>query len=168
MKTPTVLEDVPAVEMQQSYEPINPDWVIGGQPRSRHKKLSSTDDNASHVFLWECTAGTFNWHYEKDEVIFVLSGEAWITDGEGQEHHVGSGGYVFFPAGATCRIRVESHLRKIAFLRETMSFPEAVALKALNKVKRLAFHPGDPARVSRDSSSVEIAATENAGVTSLR
>jgi uncharacterized cupin superfamily protein len=168
MKIPVMMEDVPSIEIEQGFEPINPNWVVAGQPRCRHKKLSSTADNASYVCLWEGTAGSFNWHYEKDEMIFVLSGEAWITDAEGRERHVGSGDYVFFPAGATCRFRVETYLRKIAILRETMSFPEAVALKALNKIKRVAFHPGDPAKVVRDSSGVEVTATQNAGATSLR
>jgi uncharacterized protein len=169
MKIPTMLEDVSSIEVEQEYKPLNPNWVINGQPKSRSKTLSSTKDRAFNVLLWECTAGSFNWHYEKDEVIFILSGEAWITDGEGRERHVGGGDYVFFPAGATCGLRVDSHLRKIAFLRETMSVPHGVALKVWNKLRRIASPFGNPADVPRDSSSdVRLSPARIGGATSLR
>ena len=161
MKIPTMHQDVQSIEMEQSYQPLNPDWVIGGQPGSRHKTLSSTKDKGSNVVLWECTAGEFNWHYEKDE--------AWVTDADGRERRFAGGDYGFFPAGATCRFRVESHLRKIAVLRETMSTPQTYALKAWNKLLRIAFPSGDPAKVSKETSAdVRLASARNARVTSIR
>src|SRR5580704_18938934 len=138
MKIPVMMEDVPSIEIEQGFEPINPNWVVAGQPRCRHKKLSSTADNASYVCLWEGTAGSFNWHYEKDEMIFVLSGEAWVTDAEGRERRFAGGDYGFFPAGTTCRFRVDNHLRKIAVLRETMSVPHGLGLKVWNKLRQIA------------------------------
>ena len=170
MKIPTMHHDVDSIEMQQSYQPLNPDWVIGGQPGSRYKTLSATKDRASNVVLWECTPGTFNWHYEKDEMIFVLSGEAWVTDAEGRERRFAGGDYGFFPAGTTCRFRVDNHLRKIAVLRETMSVPHGFGLKVWNKLRQIAFPTGGPAKVSRDASirDVQISPARNAGMTSLR
>ncbi|HXR17356.1 MAG TPA: hypothetical protein VN777_14275 [Terriglobales bacterium] len=57
----------PGSEMQ----PITPDWVLSGTPELRSKMLVRSRDWNSHVVIWECTAGRFNWHYSGDEPVVV-------------------------------------------------------------------------------------------------
>src|SRR3989449_5000494 len=82
--------------------PIPPDWILNGTPEARSKELARSDDRTSHSMVWECTAGRFNWHYNKEETSVVISGEAFITNGQGEERRLGPGDVVFFPAGTSC------------------------------------------------------------------
>jgi uncharacterized cupin superfamily protein len=148
MSGPVMVADVDSIELDNKFEPFNPEWVIDGQPASRSKALSMSEDRISDTVLWECTAGHFNWHFERDEVIFVLSGEAFLIEPHGRELRFGAGDFGFFPAGTSCTFRVDNHFRKIAVIRETMSRPHAYALKAWKKLLRLA-HPFSPAPVPR-------------------
>src|SRR5262245_27602010 len=75
------------------------DWILEGKPETRSKELARSHDRTSHVMVWDCTAGRFNWHYNKDETLVVIEGEAFISDQNGGERRIGPGDMVFFPAG---------------------------------------------------------------------
>jgi uncharacterized cupin superfamily protein len=139
MSGPVHVEDVQAIELKNQFQPLDPALVTEGQPGSRSKTLSVSRDRLSDVILWECTAGHFNWHFNRDEVIFALSGKAFIIDADGSERCMAAGDVVFFPAGTSCSFRVDDHFRKVAVLRETMTRHEGYALKLWKKVVRLAF-----------------------------
>lgn len=117
-------------------EPISRDWVLSGTPEGSSKVLARSGDSLLALVVWECTAGSFEWHYTRDEVVFVVSGEAYITDG-GKERRFGAGDVVFFPAGSVCTWRVTERIRKVAILRETLWGPLGVALALWNRVKRM-------------------------------
>jgi uncharacterized cupin superfamily protein len=123
MSGPVLVEDVESVELEKEFQPLNPAWVTEGKPGSRSKTLSVSKDRLSDVMLWECTAGQFNWHFVRDEVIFALSGEAIILESDGSERRMAAGDVAFFPAG----------------LRETMTRPEGYVLKVWKKMVRIAF-----------------------------
>src|SRR5207247_1854806 len=72
-----------------SPAPTPRDWILNGTPEARSKELARSDDRTSHSMVWECTAGRFNWHYNKDETFVVISGEAFITNGQGEERRLG-------------------------------------------------------------------------------
>jgi len=117
--------------------PVSPEWVLNGTPETRSKELARSHDGTSYVMVWDCTAGRFNWHYNKDETLVVISGEAFITNEKGEERRLGPGDIVFFPAGTSCTWRVTKYIRKVAFLRHTMPRPLGFGVLAWNKLLRI-------------------------------
>src|SRR5215471_9432561 len=127
-----------AFELSAEEMPISPNWVLSGMPISRIKSVVRSRDWTSHVVVWECTGGTFKWRYRQDEVAVIVSGEAFITTGAGQEHRLVPGDVVFFPAGSSSTWHVPERVRKVAVVRETMWWPLGLGLKTLKKVLRRA------------------------------
>jgi uncharacterized protein len=117
-------------------DPIPADWILEGDPRARANTLMTSRDWSSTVVAWDCTPGSFRWHYAKDETIHFLSGEAFMLDEDGKEHRFGAGDIAFFPAGSECTWRVTEHIRKIAVIRETMWRPLGFVLKVSKKLLR--------------------------------
>jgi uncharacterized protein len=113
--------------------PITLDWVLEGTPETRAQELARSHDLTSYVAVWDCTAGTFKWDYNKDEALVVLSGEAFITDERRQERRIGPGDVVFFPAGSSATWRVPHYIKKVAFLRHTMPRPCGFGVIAWNR-----------------------------------
>lgn len=124
-------------------EPIRSDWVLSGSPMARTRRLARSHDWLSHMVYWECSAGTFNWHYARDETLVVLSGEAFISNAQGEERRLGVGDFAYFPAGSSCRWRVPQCVKKIAIVRQTMWRPLAFGVKALSKALRVAGIAGE-------------------------
>ena len=123
-------------ELEPEAKPLPPAWVLSGTPATRTKNLARSHDWTSNMVIWEC-AGSFNWHYTKDEVLVVISGEAFITHGNVEERRLGPGDFDFFPRGTSCTWRVPSGVRKVAFLRETMWRPLGICLKVWSKFLRV-------------------------------
>ena len=117
--------------------PISPEWVLDGSPHTRSKQIVRSSDRTSHAMIWDCTEGRFNWHYNKDETLVVLEGEAFLTIDDGKERRIGPGDVVFFPAGCSCQWRVTSYIRKVAVLRHTMPRPLGLVVLAWNKLLRI-------------------------------
>jgi uncharacterized protein len=126
------------MELTAESEAFPPEWVLSGSPQARSQTLSRSRDWTSHIVVWECTAGKFKWHYSTDEVLLVISGEAFLLGEKGEERRFGPGDLAFFPAGTTCTWRVAEHIRKVAVLRETMWRPLGFGLKVLHKLFRIA------------------------------
>ena len=127
--------------------PLTPDWVLNGLPETRSKKLARSHDGTSHVMVWDCTAGHFNWHYNKDETLVVISGEAFITNEKGEERRLGPGDIVFFPAGTSSTWRVPRYIKKVAFLRHTMPRPLGSGVLAWNFLLRIVRQRSDSLRM---------------------
>ena len=117
---------------------ISADWILSGTPETRSKTLIRSHDWMSHLVLWECTAGQFKWHYSTDEVLIVVSGEAYMMEEGGGERRFGPGDIGYFPAGSSCIWRVPDSIRKVAVIRETTWRPLGFFLKACNKLLRIA------------------------------
>jgi uncharacterized protein len=126
-----------AASVELEPEPIPQEWIVSGTPVSRSKNLVRSRDWTSSVVVWDCTAGSFRWHYSQDETIFVISGEAFLLLENGQERRLGPGEVGFFPAGTTCTWRVAEYIRKVAVLRESMWRPLGFCLKAWKKLLRI-------------------------------
>ncbi len=124
-----------AVELEP--EPFPPGWVVSGSPQARCKKVVRSHDRTSHIVVWDCTPGSFKWHYGMDEAIVVISGEAYMINDKGEERRFGPGDLGFFPAGTSCTWRITEHLRKVGFLRESMWRPLGLGLKVWHKLLRI-------------------------------
>jgi uncharacterized protein len=117
-------------------EPINEQWILTGKPVARSKIVARSNDWSSSVVVWDCTAGSFRWHYGQDELIVIISGHLVLLRDDGTERRFGAGDYVFFPAGSVANWRVDSYIRKVALLKEPMWRPLGFAMKVCNKILR--------------------------------
>jgi hypothetical protein len=87
---------------------------------------------------WDCTAGRFQWHYNVDETLVVLAGEAFISSDGGEETRIGPGDVVYFPAGVSATWRVTDYIRKVAFLRQPVPPPFGFGVRAWHAFLRMA------------------------------
>jgi uncharacterized cupin superfamily protein len=113
-------------------------WLLSGQAQTKSRLLGKTQDRLASVMLWECGAANFNWHYRKDELLIISSGDAFIAGKNGGERHLGSSDVVFMPSGSVVKWRIPDHLGKIAILKTSISPPVAFILKAWIKWLELA------------------------------
>ncbi len=117
--------------------PITRDWILEGDPRARAVLLSSSADGTASTFIWDCTAGRFNWFYGMDETIYVLEGGMTIKDAGGT-HQLKAGDSIYFPAGSNAEWIVESYVRKIAFVRTQLPRSLAAVRRFIQRLKRAA------------------------------
>lgn len=139
-----------AMTIELDPDPIFEQWILSGTPQARSKVVGRSADNACSVMVWECTAGSFHWHYKQDEALIVISGEAILLGENGQERRFAAGDYAFFPASTVAKWRVDNHIRKVALLREPVWRPVVPALKLWNKLVRK-FRTAPQSRLARTS-----------------
>jgi uncharacterized cupin superfamily protein len=123
-------------EVELASAPIPSGWILAGTPEARSRQLARSQDGASSVMAWSCTAGRFNWHYTVDETVHIISGEVFITNDKGEECRLGPGDMAFFPAGSRSTWRVPSEVRKLAFCRQALPLPFGFALRVWNRLAR--------------------------------
>jgi uncharacterized protein len=116
--------------------PINPAWVLEGNPVSCNKLLSYSADGSASTMMWDCTAGRFNWHYDVDETLYIIEGSVIIKDATGEARRVSAGDVVFFPAGSSAEWHVETYIRKVAFCRTPLPRAVAFAKRGFRFLKR--------------------------------
>lgn len=126
------LEDV-----QMKPCPVNPAWVIDGAPIARNSILSRSLDGSATTLLWDCTTGTFHWHYDIDETVYVLEGSAVIKDNSGVERNIGPGDHVLFRANSHAIWRVEKYIRKVAFCRSPVPGPLMFLMRVLRRLRKI-------------------------------
>jgi uncharacterized cupin superfamily protein len=120
-----------------SLSPIYAAWILEGNPIARNKLLSCSADGMASTFIWDCTAGRFNWYYELDETVYVLEGSVVIKDPMGACRRLSVGDTILFPAGTHAEWNVESYVRKIAFCRVPMPRKILLAKRLFRAVRRL-------------------------------
>lgn len=112
--------------------PIPRAWILEGNPVARKKQLARSSDRLAGAFMWDCTAGRFNWFYDEDEVIHVLEGSVVIEDASGARQRLQAGDTFLCPAGSRYLWTVSSYIRKIAFLYPPLS-PEMRIVRGVLK-----------------------------------
>jgi len=90
--------------------------VTAGAPRARTCCALQTPDGKVFTGEWDCSAGSFTWRYNEDELIRILEGEAFIEI-DGEFRRFGPGDTIFFPLGQSARWRVPKYVRKVFFIR---------------------------------------------------
>lgn len=101
--------------------PIAQAWILEGNPVARNKLLAGSSDRMASTYMWDCTAGRFNWFYGTDEVIHVLEGSVIVEDAAGVRRRLQAGDTFLFPAGSRYHWTVPNYIRKIAFLHAPLS-----------------------------------------------
>jgi uncharacterized protein len=123
--------------------PIEPSWIIEGNPEARNHVLSTSADRAATTLIWSCTEGKFNWYYDVDETITILEGSIVLQSEGMPPKRYGVGDVIFFRKGAHAKWHVEGYVKKVAFLRQPNPFWFALGSRSVNKFKRMLFAPGE-------------------------
>ena len=135
MKLPLIETGHCDVDLKPS--PIEPSWIIEGNPQARSHRLSASADGAATTLIWSCTEGKFNWYYDVDETIMILEGSI-VLESEGMSpRRYGIGDVIFFRQGAQAKWHVDNYVKKIAFCRQTNPIELGLVIRAVNKLKRM-------------------------------
>jgi uncharacterized cupin superfamily protein len=129
--------EVGAGNASLSPSPIHPNWILEGNPLARNKVLSCSSDGNASTWLWDCSAGRFNWFYDIDETVYIIEGSVMIKDADHGVRHVNAGDTIYFPAGSTAEWTVPRYVRKVAFLRGPLPRPLQIARRGYRSLKRL-------------------------------
>lgn len=62
--------------------------------------------------IWEKEVSEFPWHYDEQEICWLLEGEVEVTHEGGEPVRFGAGDLVTFPAGMGCYWRITRAVRK--------------------------------------------------------
>jgi uncharacterized cupin superfamily protein len=122
--------------------PIEPSWILEGNPEARSHALSTSACGTAKTLIWSCTEGKFNWYYDLDETIMILEGSIMLESEGMPPKRYGVGDVILFRHGAHVKWHVEHRVKKLAFFRQTIPFGLGYAIRAINKLKRTFFVPG--------------------------
>lgn len=126
----------PRADVVLAPAPINPSWILSGEPTARCAVLSSSADRGAWTVLWECTSGRFTWRYDIEETVHFLEGSVVIGGRGMPARRYGPGDTVHFPRGAVATWEVEGVIRKVAFCRRAPPRPLAHLLRIARGVSR--------------------------------
>jgi uncharacterized cupin superfamily protein len=117
--------------------PIEPSWIIEGNPVAQWHVLSRSADGLASTMVWECSEGRFNWYYDFDETVLILEGSIVLeSDGMPPTRYT-AGDVIFFKDGAHAKWHVEGRVRKLAFCRKTQPVWLGFALRVFLKLKKI-------------------------------
>jgi uncharacterized protein len=116
--------------------PIEPSWIIEGNPVAQACVLSKSADAQAWTVVWQCNEGVFHWHYHYDETILILEGSIVLENHAMPPTPYGPGDVIFFKEGACAKWHVRGHVRKLAFCRKTQPVLLSYALRVFSKIKR--------------------------------
>jgi uncharacterized cupin superfamily protein len=97
-------------------QPIEPSWIRTGTPVARAITLTESPDGLLTTGIWDCTAGTFTWIFQTDEIVHILEGEVTVKDG-GVTHKLVPGSVCYFPQGLETIWEVPKYVKKTFVLR---------------------------------------------------
>lgn len=121
------------IEMKPS--PIEPSWILSGDPQARAGAHSKAEDECAATGVWDCTAGSFRWYFGWDETVVILEGEVHVTAEDGTERVLRKGDIGYFKGGTWATWHVETYVRKIAFLRKPFPSPVAMLYRLKNALR---------------------------------
>jgi uncharacterized cupin superfamily protein len=88
---------------------------------SANRPLAGSTDGLGSTYMWDCTAGRFNWYYNVDETVYLVEGSITVVDSAGQLSHLRAGDIFLFPKGTRFEWTVHTYVRKVAFIHEPVS-----------------------------------------------
>ncbi|MGJ5199654.1 MULTISPECIES: cupin domain-containing protein [unclassified Bradyrhizobium] len=121
--------------------PIEPSWIIEGNPTATSCTIARSSDGLGSTIVWHCTEGKFNWYYDFDETILILEGAITLESEGMPAKRYGPGDVIFFRDGAHAKWHVEGHVKKLAFCLKTQPYVLGLAVRVINKLKRMFLTP---------------------------
>lgn len=134
MTTP-VFEAVRLDDVELTAAPIDPSWIVAGNPVARSGQWSCSPDTTTSTWVWDCTAGTFDWYFEQDETIHVIEGEVIVTYAGQPPRTLRAGDAALFHADTWARWHVPHYVRKHAILRPHIPRPIWFAMRVARKLR---------------------------------
>jgi uncharacterized protein len=144
---PSSLIETTRIAVDLHPAPIDPSWVIDGNPQARARQLYKSLDRQVWTVVWECTEGRFNWHYGCDETILILEGSIVLESDSLPPTRYGVGDSILFRRGAHVRWHVEGYVKKLAVCHRVLPSPLTFIVRSLGALKR-ALTSGNRASVS--------------------
>ncbi|MDN7674873.1 cupin domain-containing protein [Burkholderia oklahomensis] len=129
-----VFEAVRLDDVVLQPSPIDPAWILEGNPVARSGQWSCSPDSTTSMWVWDCTAGRFNWHFDCDETIHVIEGEVIVTPEGHAPRTLRAGDAALFHAGSRAEWHVPRYVRKHAILRPHISGPALFVHKVVRKL----------------------------------
>jgi uncharacterized protein len=136
------LIDTANLDVCLTPQPIEPSWIIEGNPLAQCAMLSKSADGLASTLVWQCSEGKFDWYYDFDETILILEGSIVLENDGMPPTRYGVGDVIFFRDGAHARWHVEGHVKKLAFCRKTQPVLLGLALRVLCRIKRIVMPAG--------------------------
>lgn len=133
-KTPVLVAAHPDT-MEMRPAPIKPDWILAGNPVARVASHSDAADGCATTGIWDCTAGTFRWYFGWDETVVIVDGTVHVTAEDGSERVLSAGDVAYFKGGTWATWRIDTYLRKVAFLRQPMPAPVAALYRLKGRLR---------------------------------
>jgi uncharacterized cupin superfamily protein len=127
--------------------PIDPRWVRGGSPRARESHCSTSRDGSTSTWVWDCTAGEFDWYFPVDETVHILEGEVTVSADGCPPRVLRQGDAAVFQARTWARWEVPTYVRKHAVLRAHIPAGLRFAMRVHARLTRR--QPGPPPHVVR-------------------
>jgi uncharacterized cupin superfamily protein len=93
-------------------------WIFinkGGAMKIEVKRPAREELENQGVFdwpIWEKEVSRFDWHYDREEVCYLLEGRADVITPDGQNVTFGAGDMVRFPAGLSCTWDISATVKK--------------------------------------------------------
>lgn len=122
-----------ALPMEPS--PINPDWVIAGNPVARSALHSRPADSYATMAAWDCTAGQFRWFFGWDEMVVILEGDVHVTAEDGTARLLTVGDMAYFKAGTWATWRIDNYVKKAAVMRKPFPLPVSLLYRTLGRLR---------------------------------
>jgi uncharacterized cupin superfamily protein len=111
--------------------------VLDGSPTYRVKLLHTTPDELYPAVLWDCTRGKFRWHFDADELVYVLEGRVIVHDDDGHVTRLGPGDTALFLRGTTNVWEVPYYVKKLAVRRHRRTRVLGGARRAVSGMRAL-------------------------------
>ncbi|WP_409192534.1 cupin domain-containing protein [Bradyrhizobium sp. RDM4] len=124
-------------DVDLTASPVEPSWVLEGNPEARSHVLSTSACGTAKTMIWSCTEGKFNWYYDLEETIVIIEGSVVLESESMPPKRYGVGDVIVFRRGAHAKWHVEGFVKKVAFLRLNNPLPLGFAIRAVNKLRSL-------------------------------
>lgn len=116
----SAIEAVRLSDLRLDSSPINPNWILEGDPEARVAEWSRSADGTTTTNVWDCTAGRFNWYFAVDEIVHIMDGSVTVSSDEHPARTLHAGDAALFRAGTWSEWHVENYVRKHAILRQQL------------------------------------------------
>ncbi len=101
--------------------PIEPSWILAGEPVAQYIPISFGQDGYSSLSLWRCTEGRFRWTFSWEESVYIIKGEVEVAAADGRIARLTAGSVALFQAGTTSIWTVTKPIEKMAHCRRALS-----------------------------------------------
>ena len=128
-RRPTSIEAVRLDDVALEPSPIEPTWILDGTPIARDGRWSQSLDGTTTHWVWDCTAGTFNWYFPLEETVQILEGEATVSSADQPPRTLRTGDAAVFQAHTWAQWHVPDYVRKHAIPRPHTPRPIRILMR---------------------------------------